>query len=198
MYSVVLMAALTTGGEMPDCHFRRGGNCSGGYGGSCYGGYGGGCYGGYGGGCYGGRGYGGGGCYGSGGYYGGGCWGGGYYGGCWGGQMRQGEPIKMPGGEDKKPEDVKKPIGGVSAPARIVVSMPGDARFTIDDYVSPARSDTHVIVSPPLAPDQTRTYVLKAEVMRDGKMETMKEEVVVRGGEEKRVTLALPATTGTP
>jgi uncharacterized protein (TIGR03000 family) len=103
MYSVVLMAALTTGVDLPDlgrrggCHGCRGGCHGGGYGG-CYGGYGmgyGGCHGGYGmgyggcsgmgyGGCYGGYGMGYGGCSGMG--YGG-CYGG-YgmgYGGCYGG-----------------------------------------------------------------------------------------------------------------
>lgn len=93
MYSMVLMAALTTGTDLPDG--RRGGGCHGCYGGcyggmayggcygGCYGGYGG-CYGGYGG-CYGGRGGGCHGCYGGG---WGGCYGGGYrvgWGGGWGG-----------------------------------------------------------------------------------------------------------------
>lgn len=102
MYSMVLLAALTTSVDMPE-RGRRGGchGCNGGcYGGmawgGCYGGgggYYGGCYGmswgGWGGGCYG-SGYGGwGSCYGSG--YGrwGGCygsgWGGGYGGSGWGG-----------------------------------------------------------------------------------------------------------------
>lgn len=85
MYTMVLMAAMTTGMDMPDLGRRggRGGGCCGCYGGMAYGGWGG-CYGGYGG--YG-MGYGGGwgGCYGGG-------WGGGYggcygmgYGGGWGG-----------------------------------------------------------------------------------------------------------------
>jgi uncharacterized protein (TIGR03000 family) len=81
MYSMVLMAALTTGTDMPDARRGgRGGGCCGCCGGGGYGG----CYGGGYGGCYGG-GYGGGygGCYGGGGYrasYGGG-WGSGYGGG---------------------------------------------------------------------------------------------------------------------
>jgi uncharacterized protein (TIGR03000 family) len=112
MYSVVLMMAMTTGGDVAECHRQggcAGGGCMGYYGGGCYGGsctgyYGGGCSGGghrflggggglfrhggggcYGGGCYGGGCYGGG-CYG-GGCYGGGCMGYGYggYGGCTGG-----------------------------------------------------------------------------------------------------------------
>ena len=163
MYTVVLMMALTTSGETPDCHRRN--SCHGGGYGACYGG-------GYYGGCYGGM------------YYGA-PRGGGWFGGS------SGEPLKMP--SDKKPEDTK-PIGALGAPARIVVSMPADARFTIDDYTSPARSATHVIVSPPLAQDQTRTYALKAEVFRDGRVQTIEERVTVRGGEEKQVTLALPTS----
>jgi uncharacterized protein (TIGR03000 family) len=81
MYSMVLMAALTSGTDLPDMGRRggRGGGCCGCYGGMSYGG----CYGGgYGGGCYGG---GWGGCYG-GGYASGGCYGGGYGRGyAWGG-----------------------------------------------------------------------------------------------------------------
>jgi uncharacterized protein (TIGR03000 family) len=114
MYSMVLMAALTTGTDMPDMGRRGGGGCCGCHGGMAYGGgggYGGGCGGGWGGGyggcmgmgmghggCMGmGMGYGGcgGGRMGWGGGYGGGyggrAWGGGYgYGGggyAWGGMM---------------------------------------------------------------------------------------------------------------
>ena len=191
MYSVVLMMAITTGGEMPDTHRHGGGGCG------CYGGGGGhhllgGRHGGGGGGGYGG-GYGGG-CYGGG--YGGACYGGGYYGGCYGGYGSPGEPIKMPSDkkpDDKKPDD-KKPIGALGAPARITVSMPADARFTIDDYTSPARSDTHIIVSGPLGADETRTYNLKAEVVRDGKVRTIEERVTVRSGDEAQVTLSLPTS----
>jgi uncharacterized protein (TIGR03000 family) len=79
MYSMVLMMALTSGGDTPAIGHRGGGGCGGG----CYGG----CYGGGGGGRS--RGHRGGGCCGcgGGGGYGGGCMGMGYgggYGGCMG------------------------------------------------------------------------------------------------------------------
>jgi uncharacterized protein (TIGR03000 family) len=210
MYSVVMMMALTTGGETPDCH-RGGGGCSGVAVSSCgchggghlFGGRHGGCNGG---GCYGG-GYA---CYG-GGY--GGCYGGGYacygggYGGCWGsGGCYGGAPVGMPGGEKIKPPMDKKDgdkkdgdkkdgtVGSIGAPARITVSMPGDARFTIDSYVSPAKSDTHVIVSAPLGAEESKTYVLKAEVYRDGKLQTIQEQVTVRSGDNVKVTLTLPTS----
>jgi uncharacterized protein (TIGR03000 family) len=92
MYSVLLVAALSTGGDAANCHGRHGDGCGcygGGHGGGsgCYGWYNGGCYGScYG--CYGSHGfaYGCSGCWG--GCYGSGCWGGccgGCWGGCWGG-----------------------------------------------------------------------------------------------------------------
>jgi uncharacterized protein (TIGR03000 family) len=138
MYSMVLMAALTTGVDLPD---RRGGCCGGCYGG-CHGGRrhgchgcGGGCYGGYGygcmgyggcmgmgyGGCYGsGMGYGGcmgmgyGGCYGSGMGYGGGCYGSGMgcYGGgmgCYGGGMGSGGGVILQGTPQPSGEKAPKP-----------------------------------------------------------------------------------------
>ncbi len=171
MYSLVLMMAVTTSGDAVDCHRNRNHGCCGGTvvascSGGCYGSYSGGCSGSY------------------------GCGGGIYV-------APPKEPLKMPKPgdkkpEDKKPEDIKKPIGAQTAPAKLVVSLPADATLTIDDYTSPARSETHIVMSNPLGADQTRTYVLKATALRDGKMQTTEEQVTVSGGEEKNVTLTLP------
>jgi len=83
MYSLVLLAALTTTTDTPNFHHHGSGGCYGCCGcyGGCYGGCWGGCYGGCWGGCYGG-------CYGGYSYGCCGCWGGHYSygcGGCWGG-----------------------------------------------------------------------------------------------------------------
>ncbi len=177
MYSVVLMMAITTGGDVPDCH-RHHNTC--------------GCTGTY---TYGG-------CYGSTTCYGG-CYGSAPYGGCYGGAYMapptKEELKKMPEKKEPPKEPLKEQpkkdqesINRLVAPGKIVVSMPADARFTIDDYTSPARSDTHIVVSAPLRGDETRTYVLKAEVIRDGKVQTMQESVTVHAGEEAKVTLTLP------
>jgi uncharacterized protein (TIGR03000 family) len=107
MYGMVLMAALTSGGSTPDCHFRCG--CYGGGWGGCYGCHGG-CYGfGYGacyGNCYGGwgSGYG---CAGSWGYSGYGCWGASYgcYG-CYGGGFGYGPGYYGSGWETMTPGGV--------------------------------------------------------------------------------------------
>ena len=66
----------------------------------------------------------------------------------------------MPKPGEKK-EEVKPPkVGGQTAPAKIVVSLPADATFIVDDYTSPAHSDTQIVLSSPLV-QYMCTYVLK-------------------------------------
>jgi uncharacterized protein (TIGR03000 family) len=198
MYSVVLMMAMTTGGDVADCH-RGGGGCMGGgcMGGGCMGyvascgctggGHilggrrhgGGGCTGYGGGGC---TGYGGGGCTG---YGGGGCTGShGIYGGCTGGGPgRTGEELK------KMPKEEPKKTGMAPAPATLIVSLPADAKLMIDDTATTSTSSERTFVSPTLNPGIDYNYTLKAEVMRDGKKVQVEEKVTVRAGQETRVTM---------
>ncbi len=155
MYSVVLMMALTTGGEAPARH-HHGGCCG------CYGGYVSygccGCYGGCYGGCWGG-------CYGGG-------WGGGWGYGGWGGGMYRGSG----GGEKGSKEEI-------SAPATIVVSLPQDAKLMVDDYVTKSTSATRTFQTPGLPLGQDYRYTLTMEVVREGKTLTQKQEITVRAGQ---------------
>src|SRR5262245_18379136 len=193
MYSVVVLMALSTSVDTPDFGRRgcRGGNgchrCMGGRWGGCRGGWGGGCHGG--GGCYGGGYMGGchggyaGGCHG-----GGGCYGGGYGGGCHGcggGYVMPTSPMPMP-----MPEGGKKTAA--PAPATIVVTLPADAKLTIDDYATTATSGRRTFVSPALDPGKDYVYTLKADVMRDNKPVTVTREARVRAGETTTVSMDLP------
>jgi uncharacterized protein (TIGR03000 family) len=166
MFSTVLMVALTAGVDLPDGHRCGGGRhgCHGGCGSSC--GYGG-C--GYGGGC------GGGSC------YGGGC-GGGYCstGGCAGG-------VCYGGGSG-----YGVAVADTEAPVRIVVSLPDDAKLTIDDYATTSTSGNRTFVSPALALGRDYHYTLKAKVTRDGKPVEVEKKITVRAGEETRVNFDLP------
>ena len=198
MYSMVLMAALTTGGTAPDCHFRCG--CNGGGYGGCYGaGYGGAygsCYGGcYG--CYGGcQGWGG--CYGAG--YG--CWGGYSSWGCGGGCLGtyygaptypgsivpSGGQIIVPKGEQLglPPEVKKKETMAAPSRAKLVVELPADAKLFIDDLPMKTTSGTRTFSTPTLAQGQSYYYIVRAEVMRDGKPVTESRRVIVRAGQTVR------------
>ena len=219
MYSVVLMAAMTTGGEVPDFGRRRGGGCSGGY--SCCGCYGGG-YAGYRGyGCYGG-GYG---CYGGGygGYGGYGCHGGGYgcyggyggyrgayggYRGGYGGYRGYGSSPYAPAmfGAYSAPPVVytaQAPVTSPPAvspsgatPATFVVNLPADAKLIVEGVTTRSTSSRRVFISPPLRPGQDYAYSVQAQLTRDGETRTVRRTFPVRAGQQSEVTLDFP-TSGT-
>lgn len=219
MYSMVLMAALTQGMDMPDMGRRggRGGGCCGCCGGGMsYGGGGGG----YGGGCYGMRM--GGGCYGmgmgGGGYRMG--WGGGYgsgYGMGWGGYGNSyalGSTPYIGGGYAYSPMW----SGGYGTPlalgnsgmgnagmnqsfffnpananqgneATIIVHLPADATLTIDGEATRSRSNLRTFITPSLEQGKTYTYTLRAEMNRDGRTQHVKKTVDVRAGQPTEVTM---------
>jgi uncharacterized protein (TIGR03000 family) len=136
-----------------------------------------------------------------------GCNGGGCHGGngCHGGAACHGgcdgstpAPAKTPAPE-KKPEPVKPPKAGTTTalptPATILVSLPADARLTVDDVVTKSTSATRTFVSPALETGKEFHYTLKAEIVRDGKTYTAIRRVAVRAGEETKVSLEIPVAT---
>jgi uncharacterized protein (TIGR03000 family) len=217
MFTAVLMVAMTTTEVTPDFGRRRRGGChgcnGGGYVAACYGGGGGGCCGGWGGGCYGG-GYGGcyGGCYGSG--YGvmspGGGYpmGGGYYRMPGAGEGREmfdprdrnrgrgrggnedGTNDKNRGNRDENRDEVKEP-----AKSRIIVTLPEDAKLTIDDQPTKSTSAQRTFISPPLEPGKNFYYNFKATIVREGRPVTTRQQVRVRAGEVTRVSIDFPKTS---
>jgi uncharacterized protein (TIGR03000 family) len=76
--------------------------------------------------------------------------------------------------------------------ATIVVSLPTDAKLTIDDQATSSTGDQRVFLSPDLPAGQEFHYTLKAEVVVDGKTQVVSQVVAVRAGEQSRVTLAAP------
>jgi uncharacterized protein (TIGR03000 family) len=182
MYSVVLLAALTSGGEVPDSHRGSCGCHGGGHARQAHHGRHG-CHG-CAGGCYGG-------CTGVvAGCYGGctgvvvGCYGGGY-----------GMAPAMAPAPAAKPEkkttspDKDDEVSGPKS-ATVVVTLPADARLSVDGAPTTSTSSTRVFVSPALTLGQDFHYNLKAEVVRDGKPVVMEQRITVRAGQETRVTLA--------
>jgi uncharacterized protein (TIGR03000 family) len=216
MYSVVLMAALSTGASEPGwfCHgcgrsaYINCAGCNGGCQG-CYGGYGG--YGGGGGSYWG--------CY--------GCWGG--YGcyascsgswGCMGYYTCNGCYSSCAGASDYAPTYVSPPIyrpvpvppGAVkpAAPevapkpkpkdkengdkkngaARLIIDVPADAKLFIDDHLMKATSAERTFRTPALEPGQAYYYIVRAEVAQDGKSYREEKRVVVRAGATIRASFA--------
>jgi uncharacterized protein (TIGR03000 family) len=72
------------------------------------------------------------------------------------------------------------------------VTLPTDAKLTIDDRPTVSTSESRVFETPRLTPGKTFYYVLKATVVRDGKTETVTKEAAVRAGEDTRVKIEIP------
>jgi uncharacterized protein (TIGR03000 family) len=88
----------------------------------------------------------------------------------------------MPG-KDKK----KKGTEEIDAPAVIQVTLPADARLTVDGYLTTSTSSNRTFVTPALPVGETFQYTLRAEVIRDGRTVVETQVVTVRGGEETSV-----------
>ncbi len=82
------------------------------------------------------------------------------------------------------------------APATIIVSLPADARLSIDDAPTTSTSERRVFVSPELNPGRQYHYTLKAEWNRDGKNVVVTKEVAVSAGNQTAVTLEAANVAG--
>lgn len=75
-----------------------------------------------------------------------------------------------------------------STPAQITVRLPADARLTVHGIACPLTSDMRTFDTPALAPGQSYYYLLKAEVVRDGRTIAQTRRVDFRSGQ--RVTVS--------
>ena len=83
-------------------------------------------------------------------------------------------------------------VASNEAPATIVVSLPADAKLMIDDEATTSTSAQRVFVSPNLPKGKEFHYTLKAEIVVNGKPTVVTERVAVKAGEESRITLSAP------
>ncbi|MBL8824265.1 MAG: TIGR03000 domain-containing protein [Planctomycetia bacterium] len=208
MYSLVLMATLSTPATTIDCHKRScyGGcqgssyaSCTGGcygsrgcYGSSCYGSCQGSCSGYsscYGSTCYGSSCYGSscsGSCHGSYYYYTGSCTGGhscyGCSGSSCGGAVHSSSytpSYETPAQPEKKPD--------AAAPAKVSISLPADAKLYVDGQLTRTIDKSiRTFMTPDLDNGQEYRYVMKAEVIRDGVVQSETKTVLVKAGADIR------------
>jgi uncharacterized protein (TIGR03000 family) len=77
-----------------------------------------------------------------------------------------------------------------ASPAHITVRLPADARLSVQGVDCPLTSDTRAFDTPELAPGQKYYYLLKAEVVRDGRAIAQTRRVDFRSGERVTVSFA--------
>jgi uncharacterized protein (TIGR03000 family) len=96
------------------------------------------------------------------------------------------EKKMMPGEPLPKPKEEKKKVS-LSSPATIVVSLPADARLTVDGASTNSASARRTLITPELAVGVTYVYTMRAEIVRDGRTVAMDQQVTVRGGETSTI-----------
>lgn len=117
--------------------------------------------------------------------------------GCQGCAGCHGTAVPPPPPGKPMPEPVKAPQKGTEEAsannaATLIVSLPAEARLSIDDNATSQTSATRVFVTPELETGRDFVYTLKAELVRDGQNVTASKQVTVRAGQETRVTLEFP------
>jgi uncharacterized protein (TIGR03000 family) len=76
-----------------------------------------------------------------------------------------------------------------AAPATVVVRLPADARLTFDGETTRSTGATRTFQSPPLEAGAAGQYVLRAEIVRDGRALSVRHRVQVRAGTVSEVRL---------
>ena len=79
------------------------------------------------------------------------------------------------------------------APAVIRVTLPADAKLTIDGDATKATSADRTFVTPPLEKGKDFQYTLKAEFVHDGDQVTVERRITVRAGQQTAADLNLRA-----
>ena len=79
------------------------------------------------------------------------------------------------------------------APATIEVTLPADARLTVDGEETRSASGHRRFITPPLQPGRSFRYTFTARFVRADQTITVERSVVVQAGRETFVSLDLPA-----
>jgi len=85
------------------------------------------------------------------------------------------EPVPAPKKEESKTTALDR--------ARLIITLPADAKLYVDDQLTKATSDHRVFSSPGLDEGQTYYYILRAEVVRDGKTQSETKRVLLHAGD---------------
>ena len=95
-------------------------------------------------------------------------------------ELKDKEKLEKPKSKNDKKEDLQS---AAPAPATMVVTLPADARLSVQGEAISSASTSRVLVSPNLERGKAFVYTIQAEIVRDGWWMTQSQQVTVRGGE---------------
>jgi uncharacterized protein (TIGR03000 family) len=78
----------------------------------------------------------------------------------------------------------------------LIVELPADAKLYIDNKLMQSTAARRVFATPRLEPGRKYYYVLRAEVVRDGKPLSDTKQVIFQAGDEVRESFAKLALPG--
>lgn len=82
---------------------------------------------------------------------------------------------------------------GTPAEATLAISLPADAKLLFNGTAGTGTGESRTFRTAPLQPGREYAYELTAEVVRDGQVKRATERVVIRAGQETKVTLNVDA-----
>jgi uncharacterized protein (TIGR03000 family) len=82
-----------------------------------------------------------------------------------------------------------------TTPATIVVTLPEDARLSIDGNATSSTSGRRTFTTPALDVNSDYVYTLRAEVIREGRSVVETQTVTVRGGQVSNVPFSFDASS---
>jgi uncharacterized protein (TIGR03000 family) len=91
------------------------------------------------------------------------------------------------------PADDRPAPADDARPAAVLVSLPADARLTVDGQATTSTTALRRFVTPPLPAGKEFEYTFRAEVVRGDVTYAMTRKVTVRAGQQTDVRLDLPA-----
>jgi uncharacterized protein (TIGR03000 family) len=97
-------------------------------------------------------------------------------------------PTPEPGKGGTKKDGKKAPTDEETSTGTIQVSLPAEARLTVDGRLTTSTSSSRTLISPNLEPGYDYFYTLRAEIVRDGQTLTQTQRVAVRAGDQTRVS----------
>jgi uncharacterized protein (TIGR03000 family) len=78
-----------------------------------------------------------------------------------------------------------------SAPAKLFVDLPAEAKLYVDGQLTTSTNENRVFTTPALQSGLTYYYDLKAEITREGLTHTENKRVIVHAGDSIRTTFAV-------
>jgi uncharacterized protein (TIGR03000 family) len=98
-------------------------------------------------------------------------------------------PPPPPKKDEPKKDETDEHNHKAAEPARVAITLPSDAKLLFNGAVATGTGESRTFATPALQYGMDYGYELTAEVIRDGRVQTITERVVVRAGETAKVTL---------